>query len=194
MTTHGTMLVFFGIVPLLFSGFGNYVIPVASGSEMCFPRINFTGLILFYLGSGFLVVSLIARSQATLAMAMALNISSSMICSVNFVATILRLHRSGMNWNKMSFMVLTVFATAILLFINFVPLAAAAIMQLSSDFQGLDTPPSPSRILSYQPVSVFWHHVLWFTGHPEVYILLLFILGLMVEGFKSLFKKLTLTT
>src|SRR5215212_3750 len=38
---HGTIMVFFGIVPIAFAAFGNYVVPLQIGApDMTFPRIN----------------------------------------------------------------------------------------------------------------------------------------------------------
>src|SRR5688572_24051393 len=38
---HGTIMVFFGIVPIAFAGFGNFVMPLQIGAvDMTFPRIN----------------------------------------------------------------------------------------------------------------------------------------------------------
>ena len=38
---HGTMMVFFGIVPTAFAAFGNFVVPLQIGApDMTFPRIN----------------------------------------------------------------------------------------------------------------------------------------------------------
>jgi cytochrome c oxidase subunit 1 len=38
---HGTIMVFFGIVPVAFAAFGNYVMPLQIGTvDMAFPRLN----------------------------------------------------------------------------------------------------------------------------------------------------------
>ena len=40
---HGTIMVFFGIVPIAMAGFGNFVMPLQIGAvDMAFPRLNNT--------------------------------------------------------------------------------------------------------------------------------------------------------
>ena len=46
---HGTIMVFFGIVPVAFAAFGNYVMPLQIGAvDMAFPRLNMGSVILFF--------------------------------------------------------------------------------------------------------------------------------------------------
>ncbi len=47
---HGTIMVFFGIVPVAFAAFGNYVMPLQIGAvDMAFPRLNMGSVILFFI-------------------------------------------------------------------------------------------------------------------------------------------------
>jgi cytochrome c oxidase subunit 1 len=46
---HGTIMVFFGIVPIGFAAFGNFVMPLQIGAvDMAFPRLNLGSVILFF--------------------------------------------------------------------------------------------------------------------------------------------------
>ena len=48
---HGTIMVFLGIIPVGFAGFGNYVIPLQIGApDMAFPKINMASYWTFVLG------------------------------------------------------------------------------------------------------------------------------------------------
>ena len=49
---HGTIMVFFGIVPIGFAAFGNYVMPLQIGTiDMAFPRLNMGSVILFFISA-----------------------------------------------------------------------------------------------------------------------------------------------
>ncbi len=49
---HGTVMVFFGIVPVAFAAFGNFVMPLQIGTvDMAFPRLNMGSVILFFISA-----------------------------------------------------------------------------------------------------------------------------------------------
>lgn len=55
---HGTIMVFFGIVPAAFAAFGNYVVPLQIGApDMTFPRINMASFWCFFISCIFMCVS-----------------------------------------------------------------------------------------------------------------------------------------
>ncbi len=55
---HGTIMVFFGIVPVAFAAFGNYVMPIQIGAiDMAFPRLNMGSVILFFTSALIMVSS-----------------------------------------------------------------------------------------------------------------------------------------
>jgi heme/copper-type cytochrome/quinol oxidase subunit 1 len=57
-------MVFFGIVPVGFAAFGNYVMPLQIGAvDMAFPRLNMGSVILFFFSA--IVVSATARTNIT---------------------------------------------------------------------------------------------------------------------------------
>lgn len=59
ITAHGLIMVFFVVVPILFGGFANYLIPYHVGSkDVAFPRLNSIGF--WILPCGFLLVAKIA--------------------------------------------------------------------------------------------------------------------------------------
>jgi cytochrome c oxidase subunit 1 len=68
---HGTIMVFFAIVPIGFAAFGNYVMPLQIGTiDMAFPRLNMGSVILFFISallmfSSFLVPGGAAKSGWT---------------------------------------------------------------------------------------------------------------------------------
>ncbi len=62
---HGTIMVFFGIVPIAFAGFGNFVMPLQIGAiDMAFPRINMASFWSFFISCIFMVGSFFAPGSA----------------------------------------------------------------------------------------------------------------------------------
>ena len=226
---HGTIMVFFGIVPLGFAAFGNYVMPLQIGApDMAFPRLNMGSVILFYLSAVIMFLSFFvpggaAKSgwtsytplatisdqpqnaifwghdfhymwpmwltgQSVWIIAMAFNITSSLLSSVNFITTIVQLRVKGMGWMRMPFFVWTQFVTAFLLLLAFPPLEAAALMQLMDRLSGSSLFSPGGLVVGGTPIinggggsPLLWQHLFWFLGHPEVYVLVLPGLGIIAE-------------
>jgi cytochrome c oxidase subunit 1 len=265
---HGTIMVFFGIVPLGFAAFGNYVMPLQIGApDMAFPRLNMGSVILFYLSMVIMFLSMLvpggaAKSgwtsytplasisdqpqmiyllaagnlkfhilwqhfhlmlpvwfttsqphgdgvrilgyhllkwhhvwwpmfltgQSVWIIAMAFNITSSLLSSVNFITTIVQLRVKGMGWMRMPFFVWTQFVTAFLLLLAFPPLEAAALMQLMDRLAGSSLFSPGGLVVGGAPIinggggsPLLWQHLFWFLGHPEVYVLVLPGLGIIAE-------------
>ena len=130
---HGTIMVFFGIVPVAFAAFGNYVVPLQIGApDMCFPRLNMASYWTFFVSCvimmfSFLIPGGAAKSgwtaypplsviadmpdggsvwwngQTLWLIAMTFNITASLLGSVNFIATIIQLRAPGMTWMRLPF-------------------------------------------------------------------------------------------
>jgi cytochrome c oxidase subunit 1 len=226
---HGTIMVFFGIVPVAFAAFGNYVMPLQIGTvDMAFPRLNMGSVILFFISAilmtgSFFVPGGAAKSgwtsytplatisdqpqdtvfwgydfhhkwplwltgQSVWIIAMAFNITSSLLSSVNFITTIVQLRAKGMGWMRMPFFCWTQFMTAFLLLLAFPPLEAAAFMQLFDRLFDSSFFSPAGLIVNGSPwhgngggTPLLWQHLFWFLGHPEVYVLILPGLGIIAE-------------
>lgn len=157
---HGTIMVFFGIVPVAFAAFGNFVVPLQIGAiDMTFPRLNMASFWCFFVSCIFMVVSFFVpggaaksgwtsypplsgiadlgplnhffmNGQTLWVTGMVFNITASLLGSVNFIATIIQLRAPGMTWMRLPFFVWAQFITAFLLLLAFPPLEAAGVMQL----------------------------------------------------------------
>jgi cytochrome c oxidase subunit 1 len=120
---------------------------------------------------------------------MVLLITSSLLGSVNFIATIIQLRAPGMTWMRMPFFVWAQFVTAFILLLAFPPLEAAGVMQLmdrvfdTSFFlpSGLIVSGQPMEGISGGGSPLLWQHLFWFLGHPEVYVLILPAMGVISE-------------
>lgn len=157
---HGTIMVFFGIVPLGFAAFGNFVMPLQIGAvDMAFPRLNMASYWCFFISGVLMVGSFFVPTGAVQTgwtmysplaetdqmavksvwmhghtwwlMAMVFNISASLLGSVNFIATAINLRARGMTWFRMPFFAWAMMVTAFLLLLAFPPLEVAALLQLS---------------------------------------------------------------
>ena len=226
---HGTIMVFFAIVPIGFAAFGNFVMPLQIGAvDMAFPRLNMGSVILFFISAvlmcgSFFVPGGAAKSgwtsytplatisdqpqntvfwghdfhymwpmwltgQSVWIIAMAFNITSSLLSSVNFITTIVQLRVKGLGWMRLPFFVWTQFVTAFLLLLAFPPLEAAALMQLEDRLAGSSLFSPGGLVIGGTPLinggggtPLLWQHLFWFLGHPEVYVLILPGLGIIAE-------------
>ncbi len=204
-TLHGTTMIFFVAMPILF-GFGNYLVPLMIGArDMAFPRLNafsfwiflFGALLLYYSilggkglygGSGipdqgwfaYAPLTSVAFSKSHAADYWALGIFVSGLGTIgtalNIVATTLCMRCKGMKLNRMPLFVWLMLVTSVLALGGIPPLSAAQIMLLLDRFLG-------AHFFDTQAggSAVLWAHFFWIFGHPEVYILVLPAFGFVNE-------------
>ncbi|HJT31579.1 MAG TPA: cbb3-type cytochrome c oxidase subunit I [Pirellulales bacterium] len=208
---HGTIMIFLGIVPLVFGAFGNYVVPLQVGAvDMAFPKLNMLSYFLYLLGGIIMLVSFFVPGGAAQAgwtsypplatiiptdgqtywlVAMLFLITSSLLGSINIIVTVIQLRVPGLTWMRLPFFVWSQFVTAFLLLLAFPPLEAGAILQLMDRLAGTSFFMPHGLILSGQPATglsgggspLLWQHLFWFLGHPEVYVLILPAMGIVTE-------------
>jgi cytochrome c oxidase subunit I len=196
-TMHGTTMIFFVAMPLLF-GFINYLMPLMIGArDMAFPRLNawgfwmtaFGGIVLylsFLGGSGlygagsapdvgwFAYAPLTARAfsvgHSTDYWIIGLLISGfgSIATGINFVTTIFCMRCPGMTLRKMPLFAWLNLVTGGLVVLALGPLTAAQIMLLIDRYLG-------GHFFDTQAggSAIIWMHFFWIFGHPEVYVLIM---------------------
>src|SRR6266481_3409240 len=196
-TMHGTTMIFFVAMPLVF-GFANYMVPLMIGArDMAFPRLNafsfwltaFGGLLLYFSflgGSGlygagnapdvgwFAYAPLTAKTfspgHSTDYWTLALLVSGfgSIGTAINILTTILCMRCSGMTLGRMPLLVWLNLTMAGLVLIAITPLSAAQIMLCVDRYLG-------GHFFDTQAggSATLWMHFFWIFGHPEVYILIL---------------------
>src|SRR5450432_4283750 len=204
-TMHGTTMVFFVGMPVLF-GFGNYLIPLMIGArDMAFPRLNafsfwiasLGGLLLYFSylgGSGlygaggapdvgwFAYAPLTARvfspghSTDYWTLAILLSGIGSIGTALNIVATTLCMRCPGMKLTRMPLLVWLYFVTCGMVFVAVSPLTAAQIMLMVDRYLG-------GHFFDTQAggSAVLWMHFFWIFGHPEVYVLVIPAFGFVSE-------------
>src|SRR3989442_2186740 len=196
-TMHGTTMIFFVAMPLVF-GFANYLVPLMIGArDMAFPRLNAFSFWMTALGGLFLYFSFLggdglygagsAPDVGWFAYApltaktfsvghstdyWTLSLLSSGIGSIgtaiNIIATILCMRCPGMTLGKMPLLVWLNLVMAGLVILAVSPLSAAQIMLLIDRYLG-------AHFFDTQAggSAVIWMHFFWIFGHPEVYVLVL---------------------
>ena len=205
-TMHAVTMVFLALMPLT-AAFFNYMVPLQIGArDVAFPRINALSLWIYILGGIFLTIPIpfgwlpnagwfAYANITTPAYSPGLNIDfyvlglqilglSSLISSINFIVTIINLRAPGMRLLRMPIFTWMTLITAVLM-ATAMSVITIALTQLMFDrFFGTtfyDTTKGGDPVL--------WQHLFWMFGHPEVYILILPIFGMVSEVLPTFSRK-----
>ncbi len=195
MTTMHAIVMIFGVIMPAFVGLANWMIPMMIGApDMALPRLNnwsfwimpfaFTIMLsTLFMDSGgpaggwTLYPPLVLQmgdSFAFVIFAIHFMGISSVMGSINIVATIFNMRPPGMTMMKMPMFVWTWLITAYLLIATIPVFAGAVTMLLTDRFFGTSF---FSAAGGGDPV--MFQHIFWFFGHPEVYILILPAFGIV---------------
>ncbi len=193
ITYHGILMMFFVVIPALFGGFGNYFMPLQIGApDMAFPRLNNLSYWLYVCGVALGICSLLAPvgegfgsgvgwvlypplstiedgySMDLAIFAVHVSGASSILGAINIITTFLNMRAPGMTLFKVPLFAWSVFITAWLILLSLPVLAGAITMLLMDRNFGTNffNPAGGGDPILYQ-------HILWFFGHPEVYIIIL---------------------
>ena len=193
ITGHGILMMFFVVIPALFGGFGNYFMPLMIGApDMAFPRMNNLSYWMYVTGSTLAVLSVVmpggngqpgsgvgwvlyaplsvkeAGSSMDFAIfAVHVSGASSILGAINMITTFLNMRAPGMTLHKTPLFAWSIFVTAFLILLS-LPVLAGAITMLLTDRNFGTTFFDPSG--GGDPI--LYQHLLWFFGHPEVYMII----------------------
>jgi cytochrome c oxidase subunit I len=156
-TMHGTLMIFFVIIPLLTGTFGNYLIPLMIGApDMAFPRLNMLGYWFWWPGIACILISFGAEGGGPAAgwtsypplstieaaapgshwgqnwwlLSLTFVGVSSMMGAVNYVTTIVKMRAPGMTFFRMPLSIWGLMIAALLQLFALPVLTAASFMQL----------------------------------------------------------------
>ncbi len=204
-TMHGTTMIFMFVMPMN-AAFFNYIVPLQIGArDVAFPRLNALSYWVFLSGglifhSSFVVGALPAVGwfgYANLTESMYTGLGtefwvigvqvlglSSLIASINFIATILNMRAPGMTAMRMPLFTWVTLVTNFLLLLA-LPVITIALVQVMLDrhfgTHFFDPAGGGSPLL--------WQHLFWVFGHPEVYILILPPMGMVSEILPTMSRK-----
>ena len=194
-TMHGLVMVFGAIMPA-FVGLANWMIPMQIGApDLALPRMNNLSFWILPMAFSLLTATLFMEGGAPnfgwtfyaplsttyapptvnyFIFGVHLMGASSIMGSINIIATVLNMRAPGMTLMKMPMFVWTWLITAFLLIAVMPVLAGAVTMMLmdinfGTSFFNAAGGGDP----------VLFQHVFWFFGHPEVYIIILPAFGVI---------------
>ncbi|MFL6649362.1 MAG: cytochrome c oxidase subunit I [Sulfurifustaceae bacterium] len=195
-TLHGTIMVWFFLIPSIPATLGNFLLPLMIGArDLAFPRLNLTSWYLYMLGGLFTLGVMIAGGVdtgwtfyvpfstdysntyvvATIAGVFIAGFSS-ILTGLNFIVTTHRLRAPGMYWFRLPLFVWANYATSVVMVL------ATPVLAMTLSLIAIE------RILG---VGIFdprlggdpllMQHLFWFYSHPAVYIMILPAMGVVSE-------------
>lgn len=201
-TAHGSLMVFFFIVPGIAASLGNFLIPLMIGArDVVFPRLNLLSFIVYLVGTIILLTALSApadtgwtfytpysTSTNTNVILITLGVFvlgfSSILTGMNFIVTIHKLRAPGMTWSRIPLFIWASYATAILQLLA-TPVVGITllllIMERSLDIGFFDPAKGGDPIL--------FQNFFWFYSHPAVYIMVIPGFGIISEIIPVFAKK-----
>ncbi|HEX6804168.1 MAG TPA: cytochrome c oxidase subunit I [Terriglobales bacterium] len=190
-TMHGSTMIFLFAVPMMFQGFGVYLVPLICGTRnIAFPRLNAFSYYI-YLGGGLLLwIGLLIKTGADAGWFAYVPLSgpeftpgkrtdfwaqmitftevSALGVAICIATTILRHRAPGMTLNRMPIILWEklVISMAVIFAMPAVMVVSSMLLMDRTVNTQFFNPSVGGDVLLYQ-------HLFWFFGHPEVYIIFL---------------------
>jgi cytochrome c oxidase subunit 1/cytochrome c oxidase subunit I+III len=196
MSTHGTTMIFFFVVPMSLGAFGNYLIPLMIGArDMAFPRLNALSYWIYLCAGTFLYVGVFTGNAPSAgwfdyvplaskayspgpgidfyALSLLFVGISTTFGAINAIVTIFKLRAPGMSLNRMPLFCFAFLAVSFALIFALPALSTALILLELERLLGFHF-----YIPSAGGDPILWQNLFWIFGHPEVYIIILPAFGI----------------
>ena len=197
-STHGTIMIFFVAVPLVF-GLINYILPLQLGArDMAFPVMNQISLGLTTAGAVLIMISLVVGEFGTggwtayppytsrifspgegtdywIWSVLIAGVGST-LSAINFMVTIFKNRAPGMKMMFMPIFCWTVLCSSVTLIFAMPPITVSTIMLAADRYMDFHffTSDLGGEMMNYA-------NLFWMFGHPEVYILILPCYGVFAQ-------------
>jgi cytochrome c oxidase subunit 1 len=195
-TMHGTIMVWFFLIPSIPATLGNFLVPMMIGArDLAFPKLNLASWYIFIFGAAFAIASAVAGGVDTgwtfytpysstyanthvILMATGIFIAgfSSILTGLNFIVTIHKMRAPGLVWMRLPLFIWAIYATSLILVLA-TPILAITLSLVSIERVfgiGIFDPALGGDPLLFQ-------HLFWFYSHPAVYIMILPAMGVVSE-------------
>jgi cytochrome c oxidase subunit 1 len=195
-TIHGTLMVWFFLIPSIPTVLGNFVIPMMIGArDVAFPKLNLLSWYLFNLG-GFIATYSVAfggvdtgwtfytpysstyANSNVVAMATGIFIAGfgTILTGLNFIITVHKMRAPGMSWFRLPLFIWSMYATSVIMVLATPVLAMTLALMALERIWGLGV---FDPKLGGDPI--LFQHLFWFYSHPAVYIMILPGMGVISE-------------
>ncbi len=201
-TMHGSLMVFFFIIPGVAASLGNFLIPLMIGArDVAFPKLNIGSYWIYLAGTAILFGALLqpadtgwtyytpysVQSQTDVVL-ITLGVFvlgfSSILTGLNFIVTIHKLRCPGMTWGRLPLFIWASYATAILQLLATPVVGITLLLLIAERTLGIGF---------FDPAKggdpILFQNFFWFYSHPAVYIMIIPSFGIISEIIPVFAKK-----
>jgi cytochrome c oxidase subunit I len=195
-TIHGTLMVWFFLIPSIPAVLGNFIIPMMLGArDVAFPKLNLLSWYLFNFG-GLVATYAVAfggvdtgwtfytpysstySNSHVVAMATGIFIAGfgTILTGLNFIITVHKMRAPGLTWFRLPLFIWSLYATSVIMVLATPVLAITLALMALERIWGIGV---FDPKLGGDPV--LFQHLFWFYSHPAVYIMILPGMGVVSE-------------
>lgn len=195
-TIHGTLMVWFFLIPSIPAVLGNFILPMMIGArDVAFPRLNLLSWYLFNAG-GLLALYAVTfggvdtgwtfytpysstySNSHVITMAAGIFIAGfgTILTGLNFIVTTHKLRAPGLTWFRLPLFVWSMYSTSAIMILATPVLAMTLALMSIERLWGVGV---FDPKLGGDPI--LFQHLFWFYSHPAVYIMILPGMGVMSE-------------